>query len=50
MVLVYIINNQLLTYKFNCSTHEYECIVDDIAGKNSEEVAQEIALSRRSMV
>lgn len=50
MICAYLQGETLLTYTVDYSTMEFAFIEDDLRGKTEEEIAQDIALSRKSLL
>ena len=50
MIHTYLFNNKLLTYTIDYATMEFAFIEDDLTGKTDEEIAEEVALSRKSLL
>ena len=50
MICAYLQDNKLLTYTIDYATMEFAFIEDDLTGKTDEEIAEEVALSRKSLL
>ena len=50
MICAYLQENKLLTYTIDYATMEFAFIEDDLTGKTDEEIAEEVALSRKSLL